>query len=80
MTGPRRFYGGMKMFQASRNDEIIRLCKSLSRTEAIPGEEMAAADELRMRVWRRPVSMDTVDRYGNRIGSIRGARPVKAAV
>ncbi|WP_408639964.1 YgeY family selenium metabolism-linked hydrolase [Diplocloster agilis] len=67
----------MKMFQASRNDEIIRLCKKLISHRSYSGEEMAVADELRMYMEKAGFDGITVDRYGNMIGSIRGARPGK---
>ena len=58
------------MFQASRNDEIIRLCKKLISHRSYSGEEMAVADEMRTYMEQAGFDGITVDHYGNIIGSI----------
>lgn len=65
------------MFQTSRNEEIIDLCKRLISYRSYSGEEKAVACELRRYMEYAGFDQITVDRYGNIIGRIRGTRSGK---
>ena len=65
------------MFQTSRNEEIIDLCKRLISYRSYSGEEKAVACELRRYMERAGFDQITEDRYGNIIGRIRGTRSGK---